>query len=113
MQATPPTQPAQGAPQAQPAGNQPSPAAQAIQMIEKGYQALAQMIQGAGGNLPPSTMKLFQNAVQATDALLEDLTSPQGGQGGPQPQPQAQKAPGGPMASNANANAQPAGPQGR
>lgn len=106
--------PQQGqAPQPSPQGGAPSggagssPAEQAIQMIQQGYTILGKLMQSAGQNLPPDDMKLFQAAAQATDALLQSLTGPAQGQGGPQ-QPQQS----GPMAANDNGRSQPAGPQG-
>lgn len=107
MRVTPPQSDPQAQaqqPQAQPDQDN-SPAAQAVQMIQQGYIALGKIIQSAGGSLPPEDIKLFQTAAQATDALLQSLSGPSGGQGGPPP-------PSGPMAQNANAKAQPVGPQG-
>lgn len=78
------------------------PAEEAIEQIQEGFKTLGQMMQAAGGKLPPATMQLFAKAMQATDAFIQDVTG-----GGGEEEQQAPKQ-SGPMAPNANANAKPA-----
>lgn len=94
-----------GGPPPGPGGQGASPAAQAIQMIEKGYATMAQMIKAAGPQVNPEDIKLFQMALQATQAFIQGITAP----AQPQPPPgQGRPQPGGPMPMNANKNATPA-----
>src|SRR5476651_2374883 len=90
----------QGAPggpqQGQPAGG----AEQAVHMIQQGFQVLGKMIQAQGQSLPPEDVKLFQGAVQATDAFIQAMSGPQQGQ---QPQAPSRPQQSGPMAPNAAA----------
>jgi len=98
-------------PKAAPQG-QPSPQvspAQAIQMIEHGFLALGKALQAGGSQLPPDDIKLFRQAAQATDAMIESLT------GGSQDQAQQAQKPspaGGPMPENAAVNSSQGIPQG-
>lgn len=87
------------------AGQGESPAQEAVENIQQGFQQLGQMLQSAGGKLPPSTMQLFQKAVGATDAFLQDLT----GGGGEE---EAAPEPKGPMPANASKGSAPAPNQG-
>ncbi len=98
-----------GAPGAPPSAQQggqdaSGAAAQAIQMIQQGFQVLGKVMQSAGQNLPPEDQKLFQQAAMAADAFIQSITGPGGQDSGP---PQRQ-APGGPMPANANAGAKQA-----
>lgn len=77
-------------------GQGQSPAIQAIQMIMQGYKVLGQMIQQAGQGLPPQDVKLFQTALQSTEAFIQALTSP-----AQQQQQQPPQRPSGPMPMNA------------
>lgn len=114
MRVAPPSPDAQADDQGQNQGqDQPQgdgPAVQSVKMIQQGFKQLGDIIQKSAGSLPPEDMKLFQSAVQATDALIQSLSGPAGQQGQNPPA----KAPGGPpqsnspMPMNANAGAKPA-----
>lgn len=113
MPGTPPGEPTgqgQGNPQtATPQGGQPpqgqNQAMQFIQMIQKGYQGLGQMIQAAGQNLPPEDIQMFQSAVKAADDLIQSLTGSGGQEKTTSPKP------GGPMSANQSRGSRPSGPQ--
>lgn len=80
--------PSQGAPQQQ----GPDPQA-LLQMIQKGFQGLAPLIQQAGKSLPPEDIQLFSQAQKMTEALIASLTQ-ESGQDSQAPQdPGASKAP--------------------
>lgn len=107
MRAAPPDSAEQEAPPQPPQGQDQGegPAAQSVKMIQQGFQALGKLIEQSGGKLPPEDLKLFQNAVQATDALVQSLMGPSGGEQGVPPKPPG--GPQGPMPQNANAGARP------
>ena len=107
MPAMPPQggMPPQQQPQATPPGGQDQGAGQvaqkAVGMIQQGFQVLGKLMQAAGPQLDPQDLKLYHSALQATDLLLQSLTSPV------DEAPAAKPQPGGPMPAMANAQARP------
>lgn len=100
MRATPPDQQApqddemsEGQEQPQQGGS----AEDAIGMIQKGFEALGKMIQGAGQQVDPQDVKLFQQAVQCTDNFIQSITGPAQGEQAGKPTPS------GPIPQNAKA----------
>jgi hypothetical protein len=65
-------------------------------MIQTGFAQLGALIQKAQGNLDPSDVKLFQQAAQATDNMIQSLVGP------PQPGPRLKQS--GPIPQNAAPN---------
>ncbi len=95
--------PPSGAPAGQPQqgeeqGGNPQ---EAIQDIQEGFMQLGKLLQANQQSVDPQDMKLFESAVQATDAFIQSISGPA------QPEAPSRAPQSGPMPPNANKGAKP------
>jgi hypothetical protein len=64
-------------------------------MIQGGFEALGKIIEGAAGQLSPEDIQMFKSAAEATEVMIQSLTSSPGGE-----EEQPREEPGHAMAEN-------------